>query len=46
MNEKLTKLYEECLNELKSIGIDMKKNKKIGEISITLAKRNVKRYGC
>ena len=46
MNEKLIRLYNECLNELKSIGIDMIGNKKIGEINICLAKRKAKRYGC
>ena len=43
MNEKLIRLYNECLNELKSIGIDMIENKKIGEINICLAKRKAKR---
>ena len=46
MDEKLTKLYNECIKELKSIGINMEDNKKIGEITIILAKRKAKRYGC
>ena len=46
MDEKLIQLYNECLNELKSIGIDIICNKKIGEININLAKRKAKRYGC
>jgi len=43
--EQLEKLYGECLNELLSIGIDMK-SKEYGEISIKIANRNNKRYGC
>lgn len=46
MNEKLENLYNECLDELKTIGIDIIGNEKIGEVSINLAKRNAKRYGC
>ena len=46
MDEKLTKLYNECIKELKSIGINMEDSKKIGEITISLAKRKEKRYGC
>ena len=46
MDEKLTKLYNECIKELKSIGINMEDSKKIGEITISLAKRKAKRYGC
>lgn len=46
MDEKLTKLYNECIEELESIGIDIKNNKTIGEINISLAKRKAKRYGC
>ena len=44
MEEKLYKLYQECLNELKSIGIDIK-NKNIGDIQIQISRRNNKRYG-
>lgn len=42
LEEKLIKLYNECLEELKSIGIIFD-NK---EITINIAKRNNKRYGC
>ncbi len=42
LEEKLVKLYEECLKELNSIGIDFK-NK---DIKIKISKRNNKRYGC
>ena len=45
MEEKLEKLYNECLNELKSIDIDLDE-KEIGKIDISFAKRKVKRYGC
>lgn len=45
MEEKLNKLYEECIQELKNIGIDIK-NSNIGKIEIKLSKRANKRYGC
>lgn len=45
MEEKLQKLYEECLDELKSINIDLDENE-IGKIDISFAKRKTKRYGC
>lgn len=45
MDEKLDKLFNECISELKSIGIDVKNNN-VGEVNICLAKRNTKRYGC
>ena len=45
MQEKLEKLYKQCLEELKSIGLDVSE-KNIGEINIQLSKRNNKRYGC
>lgn len=45
MEEKLKQLYEKCIKELKSIGIDIQ-NIDIGEIEIKLAKRANKRYGC
>ena len=45
MQEKLERLFEECLQELLSIGIDMK-SEEYGEISIKVANRNNKRYGC
>lgn len=46
MEEKLNKLYLECINELKTIGIDMLNKEKMGEIKISISKRNNKRYGC
>lgn len=46
MEEKLTKLYNECIEELKEIGIDMQNEENIGKIDISLSKRNTKRYGC
>lgn len=44
MQEKLLILYNECINELNSIGIDMN-DKLIGNINITLTNRSKKRYG-
>lgn len=46
MEEKLIKLYNECVEELNSIKIDIVNNCNIGSIDIKLAKRNSKRYGC
>ena len=43
--EKLEKLYKECIKELTSIGIDTTE-KNIGKIIIKISKRNTKRYGC
>lgn len=45
MKDKLNKLYDECLEELKSININLNENE-IGKISINFAKRKTKRYGC
>lgn len=45
MEEKLKKLYKECLEELKSIDINLDENV-IGKIDISFAKRKTKRYGC
>ena len=42
LEEKLIKLYTECLNELNSIGINFKDK----DITIKTSKRNNKRYGC
>ena len=42
LEEKLTKLYNECLEELKSIGITFDDK----DITIKISKRNNKRYGC
>lgn len=46
MEEKLLYLYNECLNELNSIGIDITNEERVGRIDIKIAKRNSKRYGC
>ena len=46
MEEKLQKLYNECINELKTINIDILDNPLIGEIDIKIAPRTAKRYGC
>lgn len=45
MEEKLQKLYKECVEELKSIDINLDENE-IGKIDINFAKRKNKRYGC
>ena len=45
MEKKLNILYNECVDELKTIGIDLD-NKEIGKIDVKLSKRNTKRYGC
>ncbi len=46
MEEKLNKLFCECINDFNSIGIDVLNNKKYGKINISISKRNNKRYGC
>ena len=46
MEEKLDKLYKECVEELKTININIINNPLIGKIDIKMAKRNSKRYGC
>ena len=46
MEEKLKKLFDECKEELKSIGLDIDDKDKIGIINIKIGKRNCKRYGC
>lgn len=45
MEEKLKKLYEECIKELKSININLDEEI-IGKIDISFSKRKTKRYGC
>lgn len=45
METKLQNLFKECKEELNNIGIDLN-NENIGSISINIAKRNCKRYGC
>lgn len=47
LEKKLNKLYTECIEDLKKIGIDIyDKELDIGEIDIHISKRNNKRYGC
>ena len=46
MEEKLNKLYRECIKELNMVGIDILDEKYYGEIDISISKRNNKRYGC
>lgn len=46
MEEKLLKLYNECIVELKSIGIDILNEKNVGKIDIQISNRALKRYGC
>jgi len=46
MEEKLQKLYNDCIKELETIKIYVPNNPLIGEIDIKIAKRNSKRYGC
>ena len=45
MNQKLNKLFCECINELNKIGIDILDEKQFGKIDISISKRNNKRYG-
>jgi len=44
--EKLIQLYTQCIEELTSIGIDMKSKELIGSIDVKVTKRASKRYGC
>ena len=46
MEQKLHKLFFECVNELKNIGIDILNERQYGKIDISISKRNNKRYGC
>lgn len=46
MEEKLERLYNECIEELKKVDLDFTDEKKYGKIDIKIAKRNAKRYGC
>ena len=46
MEAKLQKIYNECVQELKSIEIDISNSDEIGTIDISISKRNNKRYGC
>lgn len=43
---KLLNLYDECIQELNSIGINIQNNEEIGNISIKVSNRASKRYGC
>lgn len=44
IEEKVLKLYRECINELNSIGIDIL-SKEVGSIDIKINNRSKKRYG-
>ena len=46
VEEKLLKLFNECKDDLKSVGIDIEDERKVGKIVIKIAPRNCKRYGC
>ena len=46
MEEKLNRLYRECIKELNMVGIDILDEKYYGKIDISISKRNNKRYGC
>ena len=46
MEQKLNKLYLECVTELNNIGINILNEKQYGKIDISISKRNNKRYGC
>lgn len=46
MEEKLLLLYNECIEELRSIGIDILDKSSIGNIDISISSRSSKRYGC
>lgn len=45
-NAKLNELYKQCIEELKSIGIDIFNIPYVGNIDISVSKRNNKTYGC
>lgn len=45
MQEELERIYNECIEELRSIKIDVD-NQAVGKIDIKIAKGNPKRYGC
>ena len=46
MEEKLKKLYNQVIEELQKIGINMQDKQQVGTIEISLSKRNNQRYGC
>ena len=45
MEDKLYKLFDECVSELNKIEIKLENNK-VENIDIKLSKRSTKRYGC
>jgi len=45
MEQKLNKLYEECIIELNKIGINIIRPE-VGKITISISRRSKKRYGC
>ena len=45
MEDKLNRLYLECLEELASIGIEVEDRVEFGKIEIHISKRHNKRYG-
>ena len=45
MEEKLLKLYNEAIEELKSINIDILDERNVGKIDIQISNRYLKRYG-
>ena len=46
MEEKLQRLYKECIKELNSIDINIENNNEIGKIDVKISPRKAKRYGC
>ena len=46
MEEKLEKLYKECIDELEKIDIHILDEKTYGKIDINLSNKSPKRYGC
>lgn len=46
MEEKLEILFKECIEELRTININILDEETIGKIDIKITKRNSKRYGC
>lgn len=45
-DQKLNILYQQCLNELYTIGIDMQNKELVGNIDIKISTKATKRYGC
>jgi hypothetical protein len=45
MEEKLNKLFDESISELKSIGINVE-DEQVGKIDIKFSRKSAKRYGC